>query len=79
MSRSGEAANSHDSLEIVCKVSAIDSASGGVVAVRSRAPLRTLGRFTEARFINIDLVLLAGAFVVAAVAGAISVSAALGL
>ena len=49
------------------------------MAVRSRAPLRTLGRFTEARFTNIDLVLLAGAFVVAAVAGAISVSAALGL
>jgi hypothetical protein len=43
------------------------------------APRRLLARLTEARFSNIDLVLLVGAAAVAVIAGAISAAAALGL
>lgn len=48
------------------------------MAVRAGESRRPFARLTEARFTNIDLVLLAGALVVAAVAGAISIAAALG-
>lgn len=48
------------------------------MAVRSGESRGSFGRLTEARFTNIDLVLLAGAFVVAAIAGAISIAAAWG-
>jgi hypothetical protein len=49
------------------------------VAVRAGGSRRPFGRLREARFTNIDLVLLAGALTVTAVAGAISVVAILGL
>ncbi len=71
----------HDSSAICCNILEIGRTRGRVVAsrIRDTEPRRPLWGLRESRFTNIDLVLLVGALLVAAVAFGVSAAAALGL